>query len=66
MFRPATDTREIHEKLEEYRHWGIRHIWLVDPASQNFSVYDDAGLREVPVLVLPEFELTIQKSDVFE
>jgi hypothetical protein len=29
-------------------------------------VYDDAGLREVPVLELPEYELTIQKSDVFE
>lgn len=63
---PGDRYTEIHEKLDEYRHWGIRHIWLVDPASQNFSVYDDAGLREVPVLVLPEFELTIQKSDVFE
>jgi len=57
---------EIHDKLEEYRHWGIKHIWLMDPTSQTFSVYDDAGLREVPVLVLPEYELTIQKSDVFE
>ena len=57
---------EIHDRLEEYRHWGIKHIWLMDPTSQTFSVYDDAGLREVPVLVLPEYELTIQKSDVFE
>ena len=57
---------EIHDKLEEYRHWGIKHIWLMDPTSQTFSVYDDAGLREVPLLVLPEYELTIQKSDVFE
>jgi len=57
---------EIHEKLQEYRRWGVKHIWLVDPASETFSLYDDAGLREVPVLELPEFELTIQKSDVFE
>lgn len=57
---------EIHGKLEQYRAWGIRHIWLLDPASQSFSVYDDGGLREVPVLELPEFELVIQKSDVFE
>jgi Uma2 family endonuclease len=57
---------EILEKLKEYRGWGIRHIWLLDPASESFSVYDDAGLREVPTLVLPEFDLTIQKSDVFE
>ena len=57
---------EIHEKLEEYRGWGIRHIWLLNPASRTFSIYDDAGLREVPALELPEFELVIQKADVFE
>lgn len=57
---------EIHDKLAEYRAWGIKHIWLIDPASQTFSVYDQAGLREVPALDLPEFELSIQKSDVFE
>jgi Uma2 family endonuclease len=57
---------EIHDKLEEYRRWGIQHIWLMDPTSRTFSVYDDAGLREVPVLDLAEYELTIQKSDVFE
>lgn len=63
---PGDRYTEIHEKLEEYRRWGIRHIWLLDPASRNFSVYDDAGLREVAVLEIPEFELTIQKTDVFE
>jgi hypothetical protein len=38
----------------------------MDPTSRTFSVYDDAGLREVPALDLAEYELTIQKSDVFE
>jgi Uma2 family endonuclease len=63
---PGDRYTEIHDKLEEYRRWGIKHIWLVDPASRNFSIFDEAGLREVPVLGLPEFELTLQKSDVFE
>jgi Uma2 family endonuclease len=63
---PGDRYQEILEKLKEYRGWGIRHIWLLDPASESFSVYDDAGLREVPTLELPEFTLTIQKSDVFE
>ena len=57
---------EIHEKLREYRAWSIRHIWLLDPALQSFSVYDEAGLRKVPTFGLPEFELVIQKVDVFE
>jgi Uma2 family endonuclease len=57
---------EIYEKLAEYRGWGIKYIWLINPASRTFSVYDTAGLREVTALELPEFEFTIQKSDVFE
>jgi Uma2 family endonuclease len=57
---------EIHKKLQEYHRWGVRHIWLLDPSSQSFSVYDSDGLREVPRLALPELELTIQKSDVYE
>jgi len=33
---PGDRYTEIHEKLEEYRRWGIKHVWLIDPASQNF------------------------------
>ena len=57
---------EIYDKLAEYRAWGIKYIWLIDPASRTFSVYDTAGLREVPALELPEFDFTVQKLDVFE
>jgi Uma2 family endonuclease len=57
---------EIRQKLKEYKNWGVKHVWLVAPACESFSVYDDAGLREVFTLALPEFDLTIQKSDVFE
>src|SRR5712692_4658268 len=41
---------EIYDKLAEYRDWGIKYIWLIDPATRTFSVYDEAGLREVPTL----------------
>lgn len=63
---PSDRYVEIRDKLEEYRTWGIKHIWLVDPASRNFSVYDEAGLREVPTLAIPKFDFSIEKSDVFE
>jgi len=63
---PGDRYSEIHKKLDEYWRWGIKHVWLLEPSSQGFSVYDDAGLCEVPTLELPEFDLTIQKSDVFE
>ena len=63
---PGDRYMEIREKLAGYLVWGVQHIWLVDPESKSFLTYDDAGLREVPALELPEFELTVQKSDVFE
>jgi Uma2 family endonuclease len=63
---PGDRYTEIHKKLEEYRSWGVRHIWLVDPGSTNFSIYDEAGLREVPAFVLADLELTIAKTEIFE
>lgn len=26
---------EVRDKLEEYRKWGVRHVWLVDPHSRR-------------------------------
>ncbi len=63
---PGDRYSEIHKKLDEYGVGAIKHVWLVEPRSQSFSVYDDAGLREAATLELPEFDLVIQKSDVSE
>jgi Uma2 family endonuclease len=63
---PGDRLAEIRDKLEEYLRWGVSHIWLVDPSSRTFSIYDVNGLHDVPALDLPQFELSIQKSDVFE
>ena len=37
---------EVLAKLEEYRAWGVAHVWFVDPISRRIYVYT-AGLREV-------------------
>lgn len=54
---------ELLEKLEDYRAWGVSHIWVVDPWRRQLSVFDSAGLRDVDVLRLPEqgFELTAER-----
>ena len=48
------------------RRWGIKHIWLADPAARTFSIFDSNGLHDVAVLELPEVELTVEKSEIFE
>jgi Uma2 family endonuclease len=55
---------EVLDKLEEYRTWGVPHIWLVDPRNRWMYIYD-RGLREVESLKVPELELELQPADVF-
>jgi Uma2 family endonuclease len=52
-------------KLEEYRQWGVRHIWLADPDSRKLFTYGDAGLHEVTELSLPEHGIVLTLADVF-
>ena len=52
-------------KLEEYRQWGVRHIWLADPDNRKLFTYGDAGLHEVTELSLPEHAIVLTLADVF-
>jgi Uma2 family endonuclease len=53
-------------KFEEYRAWGVRHIWAVDPEDRKLFLSGDDGLHEVPELRLPEFRITLSKKEIFE
>jgi Uma2 family endonuclease len=64
IISPDDSWREIREKSEEYRTWGVRHIWLVDPGSRTFSVYDN-GFRDVQKFHLPELGLELTPEQVF-
>ena len=52
-------------KLEEYRRWGVRHIWLADPDNRKLFTYGDAGLHEVTELNLPQHGIVLTLADVF-
>jgi len=55
----------VREKLEEYRAWGVPHVWLVDPHSRRLYTCD-AGLTEVAKLAAPELGIEIGSAHVFE
>ena len=55
----------VREKLEEYRAWGVKHVWLVDPHSRRMYACD-AGLTEVATLRVPEIDAELTPSDIFE
>jgi len=57
--------RELMEKLEEYRVWGVPNIWVVDPLAKRLSLYNELGLQNVSSLVLADYPLELTPSVLF-
>jgi Uma2 family endonuclease len=53
------------QKLDEYRTWGVRHIWLIEPERQRIHVYDRGSLTAVSRLELAEFGFTVTAQELF-
>lgn len=56
---------DLMQKLEEYRCWGVANIWVIDPITKRFSVYNDLGLQNVSCLTLPGYPFQLAPSDLF-
>jgi Uma2 family endonuclease len=57
---------ELTQRLEDYRRWGVPHIWLVDPQLKRLYEYSQAGLLQYPNLRLPEFDFEISSQELFK
>jgi Uma2 family endonuclease len=64
ILSPGDPMAPVREKLEEYRDWGVRHVWLVDPYSKRIYTCE-AGLREVDRLTAPEIGVEISGAAIF-
>ena len=53
------------QKLEEYRVWGVQHIWLIEPELKRIHAYDYGSLREVSRLDLPQVGFAVTTEQVF-
>ena len=62
----STDDRliAVREKLEEYRAWGVSHVWLVDPHSRRLYICD-SGLTEVKSFTIPVLGIEIDPTQIF-
>lgn len=61
---PDDRLSETLKKFEEYRHWGVAHIWLIDPIEKRLYSYDATGLHPVPTLQLPRYDFAISLTDL--
>ncbi len=57
---------ELAERLEDYRRWGVPHVWLVDPQRKRVYEYTEAGLLQFPAIRLPEFDFQISAQELFQ
>ena len=64
---PSRDDRltEVRDKLEEYKAWGVAHVWLVDPHSRRMYTCE-TGLVETQSLKISELGVEITGADIFE
>jgi len=65
MLSPDDRMSVVREKLQEYRAWGVGHVWLVDPHSRRLYTCD-TGLTEVTSFFVPELNLTLGPEQIFD
>ena len=65
ILSPDDRMNAVREKLDQFKAWGVAHVWLVDPHSKRMYSCDQ-GLVEVPVLSVPELGLEVKAEDVFD
>ncbi|HTR39228.1 MAG TPA: Uma2 family endonuclease [Bryobacteraceae bacterium] len=63
---PDDRYNDLIPRLEDYRRWGVPHVWLVDPFLKRLYEYTDAGLLQHPSLTLPGFVFAISASELFK
>lgn len=63
---PDDNYHNLTQRLEDYRRWGVPHVWLVDPWLKRLSEYTDTGLLQHASLRLPEFDFEITAEELFK
>jgi Uma2 family endonuclease len=61
---PDDRRRDVEQKLEEYRAWGVAHVWFVEPESKKLYIWN-GGLVDVAQFELPRFHPAITPADLF-
>ena len=66
VISPSDSYSALIRKLEDYRAWGAKHIWVIDPELKRLTLYRDDNLIHVSSLELPELEIALTPADLFD
>jgi Uma2 family endonuclease len=56
---------QVRDKLEEYKTWGVAHVWLVDPHSRRMYTCE-TGLVETLSLKISDLGVEVTGADIFD
>jgi Uma2 family endonuclease len=62
---PDDRHQELLEKLEEYRAWGVAHIWVVEPELKTLYVYAAGSLSKVSEFELRDLDFRVSGQELF-
>jgi Uma2 family endonuclease len=62
---PDERLHDLLQRFEDFRAWGVQHMWLVEPELKKLYVFNRGSLTEVAQLELPEFDFAVSASDLF-
>jgi Uma2 family endonuclease len=65
ILSPDDRMAETLDKLREYRRWGVRYVWLVDPQARVLYSFAEDALKETSRLTLPELSTELTREQVF-
>ncbi len=63
---PDDNYYNLTQRLEDYRRWGVPHVWLIDPWLKRLYEYTDSGLLQRPSLAVPELDFSVAAEEVFK
>ncbi|HEX6897369.1 MAG TPA: Uma2 family endonuclease [Bryobacteraceae bacterium] len=63
---PDDNYHNLTQRLEDYRRWGVPHVWLVDPWLKRLYEHTEAGLLQRASLTLPELDFSVTADEVFK
>ncbi len=60
--------RSIRERVDDYLNFGVRHVWILDPASKRAYVCSPTGFQEPEqgMLAVPNTPIRLLLSELFD
>ena len=67
VLSPEDRLPRIQRRVDDFLNFGVKRVWLIDPASRRSWEWDRAGMREVPdgLFIDAELDITLPLSEIF-